>query len=43
MPKTYRALFRGAAATNTITGGASNTAVNFHFSGVEISQGIRRY
>lgn len=25
------------AATNTIQGGASNTAVNFHISGVEIS------
>lgn len=25
------------ATTNTITGGASNTAVNFHISGVEIS------
>lgn len=24
-------------ATNTITGGASNTAVNFHISGVEIA------
>ena len=25
------------AATNTIQGGASNTAVNFHISGVEVS------
>lgn len=25
------------AATNTITGGASNTAVNFHISGIEVS------
>lgn len=25
------------AATNTITGGASNTAINFHIAGVEIS------
>lgn len=25
------------SATNTITGGASNTAVNFHISGVEVA------
>ena len=25
------------AATQTITGGASNTAVNFHISGIEVS------